>query len=96
MQIYVSIASLWELSIKLSLGKIKLEQPLPDVIGGVTNSTFQLLPITTAHVLRVMGMPFHHRDPFDRMLIAQATEEGLTVISRDLAFDRYGVTRIWS
>ncbi len=58
-------------------------------------SGIALLPITLAHIARVSTLPFHHRDPFDRMLIAQSLTEGISIISADAAFDAYGITRFW-
>lgn len=85
---FVSISSLWEMTIKTSLGKL----PLPDdFTNGIDHIGAALLPITVAHVRRLKLMPLHHRDPFDRMMIAQALEEGLTIVTRDRRFAAYGV-----
>jgi len=85
---YVSISSLWEMTIKVSIGKLALPGNYTD---GVDHIGAVLLPIAMTHVKRVHMLPFHHRDPFDRMLIAQAIEEGLTIVSRDRRFQAYGV-----
>ncbi len=91
-----SIASAWEMAIKLGLGRItgwgKIDRDLPVQLA--TNG-IKLLPIDLAHVSRVANLPFHHRDPFDRLLAAQALTDGLPFISADEVFTRYGVERIW-
>jgi PIN domain nuclease of toxin-antitoxin system len=86
-QIYISIASLWEISIKASIGKLKLLQPIEDFIG----QNIQLLPIDIEHITAIQSLPFHHRDPFDRMLIAQAMVENLVLVSEDTQFRNYDV-----
>jgi PIN domain nuclease of toxin-antitoxin system len=92
----VSIVSLWEIAIKHSLGRLPLILPLADFIAQhVTLSKVRLLPITVAHILKVAGLPHHHRDPFDRLLIAQALVENIPIVSVDDKFDPYGITRIW-
>ena len=93
---FVSLASLWELAIKSSLGKLKIsgsvERFIPEQLAA---NRFRELGIEVRHVARVARLPFHHRDPFDRLLAAQALEEGLTIVSADPRFRRYGVRRIW-
>lgn len=89
-----SLASLWEISIKVGLGKLDLTVPLAEFIGEV-RARFDLLRVETQHCLRHAALPLHHRDPFDRMLIAQALSEELTIVGNDEAFDAYGVARIW-
>lgn len=93
---FVSLASCWELAIKVSLGKLKisgrLERFIPEQL---TVNSFRELAIEVRHAARVARLPFHHRDPFDRLLAAQALEEGLTIVSADSVFRRYGVRRIW-
>ena len=93
---FVSLASCWELAIKASLGKLRLSKPverfIPDELAA---NDFQLLPIEFKHVARVESLEFHHRDPFDRLLAAQALADKLTLLSADEAFDRYGVKRVW-
>lgn len=84
----VSVASLWEIGIKVSTGKLIVPMEL-DV--AVPLSAAAMLPISIAHIKRVQQLPFHHRDPFDRILIAQAIEEGLTIVTRDRVFQSYGV-----
>jgi PIN domain nuclease of toxin-antitoxin system len=94
--ILFSLASCWELAIKLSLGKLRLAAPfekfLPDQLA---RNGFRELPVTFRHVARVRQLPFHHRDPFDRMLAAQALEDDLAIVSGDPVFRAYGVKRVW-
>src|SRR2546423_12069929 len=81
---FLSHASVWEMAIKVSLGKLKLPSPVGRFVAEQCEmNNFHLLPITLAHVAAVERLPFHHRDPFDRLLVAQAQHEGLTVVSRD-------------
>lgn len=88
----VSAATMWEIAIKRGLGK--LDAP-GDVVAQLNNSPVELLPITALHADEVSRLPDHHRDPFDRLLIAQAKVERLTVATADEAFARYSVDVIW-
>jgi PIN domain nuclease of toxin-antitoxin system len=95
-QLVVSMASGWEMTIKTSLGKLTPPVPIPVLFPGeLERLGFEILPIEAAHLHRLLSLPFHHRDPFDRMLIAQALSENWPVVGSDEAFDAYGVTRIW-
>jgi len=85
---FVSIASLWEIAIKMSIGKLDFVENLAQALDDIAAAS---LPITLEHVARVRSMPFHHRDPFDRMMIAQAIEEDLTIVTRDRRVSAYGV-----
>jgi PIN domain nuclease of toxin-antitoxin system len=91
--VYVSAASVWEVAIKVALGKLKAD--LDVIVRSVAEVGFEELPITLAHARRVFALPPHHRDPFDRMLVAQALEEGLTVVSRDPSLGAYRVPTVW-
>lgn len=93
---FVSIVSVWETAIKVSLGKMPLSAPF-DVLfpHQLQINGFDLLPVKVRHTSLVTSLPFHHRDPFDRLLIAQAIDEKLTLVSIDDVFDDYGVTRLW-
>ena len=93
-KIYVSIASLWELAIKISIGKITLSKSLFQIIQQLDAENIEILPILPQHVLEVETMPFHHRDPFDRIIIAQAQVESLALMSDDGEFAKYGVNLI--
>jgi PIN domain nuclease of toxin-antitoxin system len=95
-EIYVSIASLWELTIKNSLGKLELSAPLAQFFEeAVEGNGFLVLPIEMAHLIEVHSLPFHHRDPFDRLLLAQSKAEEMAFVSGDVAMDAYGVKRLW-
>ena len=92
----LSVASVWEMAIKASLGKLQLAQPIERLIPEqLSVNLIDLLPVTPNHAFRVSSLPFHHRDPFDRMLIAQGLHEGISILSSDEAFDIYGVARLW-
>ena len=93
-EIFASIASLWEIAIKVDLGKLTLANPLVDVIAGLKSENIDILSITPTHTLQVSTLPLYHRDPFDRMIIAQAQVEFLDVISSDDAFADYGLNLI--
>lgn len=87
---------MWELGIKLSLGKLKLKQDLGAfVTEALEVNGFALLGLEVSHLARVSELEFHHRDPFDRLLVAQAQAEGLTLVSIDPVFKRYGVRCLW-
>lgn len=87
--VLVSVASLWEIAIKMRIGKLQAPDDLPAVIERRTG--LDLLPIAPAHAWAVASLPAHHGDPFDRLLIAQARIEGLTLVSADPAFRRYEI-----
>lgn len=89
----VSAASIWEMAIKSSIGRLKLRDPLDVWMGGTLQAHgFTTLSITIAHAVGVAALPHHHPDPFDRLLIAQAQLEHLTIVTADSAFDDYDVT----
>ncbi len=94
--LFLSIASPWETGIKVSTGKLTLGRPA-DIFfeDRMQRSGIALLPITLAHIACVSTLPMHHRDPFDRMLIAQSLTENIPILSADAAFDPYGVQRLW-
>lgn len=92
----VSVASLWEMGLKMSLGRLELAQPFGDLIPRQMElNGFGLLPVRISHIARIISLPFHHRDPFDRMIVAQCVAEGLSVVSLDSVFDKYSVQRLW-
>lgn len=94
--VLLSPASFWEIAIKISLGKYQLPEPFDDFIDQqITENDLGVLPISVAHAAVVAGLPFHHKDPFDRLIIAQAIVEGVPILSVDGIFDSYPVTRIW-
>ena len=89
--VYVSAASAWEVAIKTALGRVRSTRTVEEA---ASDSGFLELPVTFRHAERVTGLPPHHRDPFDRMLVAQAAAEELTLVTRDPVFARYGVALI--
>ena len=92
----ISLASVWELAIKAGLGKLKLALPVKRyVVEHAVANGFGMLDIRMAHLGRVETLAPHHGDPFDRLLIAQAIEENLPVVSADPVFRKYGVKRVW-
>lgn len=92
----VSMATCWEMSIKAGLKKLTLAEPVGVFLAReVPANGFDFLDIAFVHATAVEGLPQHHKDPFDRMLIVQSQIEGVPIISIDTAFDPYGVTRIW-
>jgi PIN domain nuclease of toxin-antitoxin system len=86
---FTSMASLWEISIKNSLGKLQLDAPLNIFYEDIIDQGFKVLPIDISHILQAASLPFHHRDPFDRLLIGQALSEGMALISKDTVFPPY-------
>ena len=95
-QPFLSVASLWEMAIKVSLGKLNVGPPFETFMAQQLElNGIALLPIQLRHVAVVTTLPFHHRDPFDRLLIAQAQIEQMPLLSGDTAFDAYAVTRLW-
>ena len=92
---YISIASLWEMSIKISLGKLSIDKDFKEVIKDLTESGIEILPISFEHVLKSSTLPFHHRDPFDRIIIAQSMCEAMKLLSADTIFDEYTNERVW-
>lgn len=93
-EIYVSIASLWEIAVKASIGKLKVSRSLADILPVLHDQSIDILQIMPGHVLQVATLPFHHRDAFDRMLIAQAQVEFLTLMTHDTIFRQYGIKTI--
>ncbi|AUB84258.1 twitching motility protein PilT [Candidatus Thiodictyon syntrophicum] len=92
----VSPASYWEIAIKISLGKYELREPLGAFMDReLADNDIRILPILPRHAAALTDLPFHHRDPFDRLIIAQAMVEGIPVVSTDPLFDPYPVRRIW-
>lgn len=87
----VSSASVWEIAIKASIGKLEVDD---DIVLAIHDGRFEPLPVTIDHAAAVRALPHHHRDPFDRMLIAQARLEGLTIATRDPAFASYEVATL--
>lgn len=94
--IYLSVASVWEMQIKQQLGKLKLNSPLAEIVANQqTTNGVEVLPATLAHVLALDKLPYYHKDPFDRLLIAQAMVEQATLVTNDGIFARYSVATLW-
>lgn len=93
---YVSHVTAWEVAVKASLDKLTLTVPYDDLFPGTLLANgFRSLPCEFVHYRDLLTLPFHHRDPFDRLLIAQARVEGMTIVSRDPHFPAYGVSVLW-
>lgn len=88
-EIYISIASLWEISIKTAIGKLQIKGTFDSIEDDLKDNAIEILPITFAHTLENNQLPFHHRDPFDRIIVSQAIVENLDFISSDDVFDEY-------
>jgi PIN domain nuclease of toxin-antitoxin system len=92
----ISTASLWEIAIKNNIGKLGLAQPFEIFIPSqLAKNAIELLPIEISHLAVITRLPMHHRDPFDRLLIAQAITEQVPIVSVDNKFDTYGIKRLW-
>lgn len=95
-EVLISPASYWEIAIKISVGKWQLNRTYEDFIDlAVNRYGFQILPILPTHTAAVIGLPFHHKDPFDRLLIAQGMIEGISIVSADPVLDLYPINRLW-
>ncbi len=94
--ILVSVATCWEIAIKTGVGKMNLGEPCRMFLEReLPQNRLDLLPISLEHATEVEGLPLHHKDPFDRLLIAQAIVEDIPIVSVDVAFDAYPIRRIW-
>jgi PIN domain nuclease of toxin-antitoxin system len=92
----ISAGTYWEIAIKVSIGKLDLGEPYRAFMPREINrNNFDMLPVSVDHAAVVSSLPFHHRDPFDRRLIAQAIVEQIHIVSGDPAFDAYPITRLW-
>jgi PIN domain nuclease of toxin-antitoxin system len=95
-ELFLSLTSIWEMQIKIQLGKLELSDALPDILRTQqVDNNLQILPINLDHIWALENLPYHHRDPFDRLLIAQAQTEGMTLVSADGVFDLYDVDLLW-
>lgn len=95
-ELLLSTGTIWEIAIKIGLNKLKLAESYEDFIDrAIIENDLVILGITVKHAAVVASLPFHHRDPFDRLLVAQATVERIPVLSNDSLFDDYGVERLW-
>ena len=94
-EIFLSVASIWEMQIKIQLGKLHLQYDLDKVIEQQIANGIRILPILTKHIWALNNLPLFHRDPFDRMLIAQSKTENMAIFTRDALFLPYSVSTIW-
>jgi PIN domain nuclease of toxin-antitoxin system len=95
-ELLVSLASIWEIQIKVSLGKLGLPRPLADIIATqVSENQIKIMQIELSHIYTLDLLPPYHRDPFDRIIIAQAMNEKISIASIDKAFDAYSIDRVW-
>ncbi len=95
-QLWLSVASIWEIAIKIQIGRLQIPDSLRDFVGKhIRIGQISVLPIHSRHAYRQGELPLHHRDPFDRILIAQSIEERLPLISRDPLLDHYAIERVW-
>ncbi|ANE54113.1 type II toxin-antitoxin system VapC family toxin [Methylomonas sp. DH-1] len=95
-ELYLSIATPWEIQIKCQLGKLSLAMPIEELVDkNRTENNIQLLPVELSHISYLAQLPPHHKDPFDRILIAQAIVEDMTIITADHAFTNYSVPVLW-
>ena len=92
---YISIASLWEIAIKSALNKLELKTSFNEIEKRLSDNDVQILPITFKDLLSLQSLPLHHKDPFDRIIISQATNNNLTIITRDENFSLYGIKTLW-
>ena len=91
-ELLLSVVSVWEMQIKIQLGKLKLSLPLKELVKNQQETNdLTVSPVALTHVLALDALPFHHKDPFDRLLIAQSIEEGLTIVTADSQFSSYSV-----
>jgi PIN domain nuclease of toxin-antitoxin system len=94
--LWLSIASIWEIIIKVQLGKLGLPQPAgPYVLGKLAENGIKTLAINLDHLLAFERLPMHHRDPFDRMLVAQSLQEKLPLVTADRVFEKYPIRIVW-
>jgi PIN domain nuclease of toxin-antitoxin system len=95
-ELFLSVASVWEMQIKITLGKLALHKPLRLVIEDwIQRNMIVMLPVHLDHIFHLDTLSSHHKDPFDRLLIAQAVAEGLTIVTHDRAFAQYNIPVIW-
>lgn len=93
---WISIASLWEITIKVSIGKLNLADPVSEFLSReILCNKFSTLNVTMDHLAKLSVLPFNHRDPFDRLIVSQALQESFPVVSTDASLDAYGIDRIW-
>ncbi len=95
-QIFISLASLWEMAIKINLKKLSINEPLKDFVKNqIKSNDINILDIKTKHILLLENLPYYHKDPFDRLIISQSINEQIPLLSFDKVFDKYSIKRIW-
>lgn len=94
--VFISTASLWEIAIKANIGKLELSAPFSTIESNLVALKITQLPISFKDLEFYLSLPLHHRDPFDRLLIAQATHHSLVLVSQDTQMDAYSIQRLWS
>jgi PIN domain nuclease of toxin-antitoxin system len=95
-RVHLSVVSAWEIAIKYQSGKLKFEVPVEDVLSRILDGTvWPVLPVLPAHIPELLALPMHHRDPFDRLLIAQARAEGMAIATSDDQVRKYRVPMAW-
>lgn len=93
---FLSVASLWEMAIKVSIGKLALEMTLTELVSSqIYDNAIKLLGIQPEHLDELSKLPFHHKDPFDRLIIAQSLAEKIPIVTKDSAFGGYSITILW-
>lgn len=93
---YISIASVWEMSIKVNIGHLSFQEPFKEVITHQFKiNDYQLLPIEFKHLFKLSNLELHHRDPFDRLIISQAIVEDISIVTADELFNNYNIRRVW-
>jgi len=92
---FLSIASLWEMAIKLSINKLQIKSDFNKVVEFLIDNDIEILPVTFEHIQKLLKLEFHHRDPFDRLIIAQGASEKLLILTKDENFKKYRVKTMW-
>lgn len=92
---YISIASLWEIAVKMSLNKLELKADFNNIAEFLTANDIEVLPVTFEHLQKLLRLKYHHRDPFDRIIIAQGIADKLVILTKDEAFKKYRVKVMW-
>lgn len=92
---FISIASIWEIAIKLRIGKVELKSDFHKISDFLSDNDIEMLPIDFEHIQKLLKLDFHHRDPFDRIIIAQGISENLTILTKDEIFEKYGAKVLW-
>lgn len=92
----ISIASIWEMGIKYGMGRLELNNDFSAINRFLYDNSIQILPVNFEHIQKLTELPFHHRDPFDRVIIAQAISEQMSIITKDELFSHYSINILWT